>query len=323
VKRTNGHLLAPEAIDLGSPANMTIAVPSTEGHSDWVSLVDLIDEQLVDGKIVCPFHADTRPSCHVYDDHVHCFSCGAHVDAVDYLMGTRGINREQALRLLTDPDKPKRELTKTDDGATLAQALSIWDASVPIAGTRVIKYLADVRGIDTDALPTNNAVLRFHPKCPFGIELLPCLVARFSDVVSDEFAGIHRINLTSDVMAGAKATKLTLGRWPRPRVIKLWPASQRLFLGEGIVTVLSAATRIPYDDGEMMRPAWAAGPGGNMANIPTVPGVRELVLLVDHDLKGNGQKYAAECAQRWTGRNVVQMMPERPGADFNNVVLGT
>jgi hypothetical protein len=44
----------------------------------------------------------------------------------------------------------------------------------------------------------------------------------------------------------------------------------------------------------MMRPAWAAGPGGNMANIPTVPGVRELVLLVDHDLKGNGQKYAAE-----------------------------
>jgi hypothetical protein len=29
-------------------------------------------------KIRCRFHEDTEPSCHVYEDHFHCFVCGAH-----------------------------------------------------------------------------------------------------------------------------------------------------------------------------------------------------------------------------------------------------
>lgn len=36
---------------------------------------------------LCPWHADSRtPSLAVYDDHVHCFGCGFHGDAIDWVM---------------------------------------------------------------------------------------------------------------------------------------------------------------------------------------------------------------------------------------------
>src|SRR5262245_10355558 len=41
-------------------------------------LADIIGEPLVNGKIRCPFHDDHTPSLHVYEDHYHCFVCGAH-----------------------------------------------------------------------------------------------------------------------------------------------------------------------------------------------------------------------------------------------------
>ncbi|MFY7925337.1 MAG: CHC2 zinc finger domain-containing protein, partial [Aquidulcibacter sp.] len=34
----------------------------------------------------CPFHGEKTPSFYVYDDHFHCFGCGAHGDAVTFVM---------------------------------------------------------------------------------------------------------------------------------------------------------------------------------------------------------------------------------------------
>ncbi len=54
-------------------------------------------------KISCvsPSHADRTPSMHVYEDHVHCFSCGFHGDVVDVWGVQRGLIRpiEAALDL--------------------------------------------------------------------------------------------------------------------------------------------------------------------------------------------------------------------------------
>jgi hypothetical protein len=99
---------------------------------------------------------------------------------------------------------------------------------------------------------------RFHPECPFDGLRQPCLLALYRDVTTDAEAGIHRIALTTDVFAGGKTQRRTLGLWPQPRAIKLWPIGPQLFLGEGIETVLAAATRLQYR-GAPMRPAWAAG----------------------------------------------------------------
>lgn len=36
------------------------------------------------GFAVSPFHTDNDPSLKVYDDHYHCFGCGAHGDVTDF-----------------------------------------------------------------------------------------------------------------------------------------------------------------------------------------------------------------------------------------------
>lgn len=42
---------------------------------------------------VSPEHDDADPSMHVFDDHVHCFSCNFHGDIVDVWAATRGIGK--------------------------------------------------------------------------------------------------------------------------------------------------------------------------------------------------------------------------------------
>lgn len=38
----------------------------------------------------CPFHDDRTPSFVVYDHHFHCFGCGEHGDAIDFVRKTKG-----------------------------------------------------------------------------------------------------------------------------------------------------------------------------------------------------------------------------------------
>ena len=192
------------------------------GHRAGIHLANLIGQPLVEGKIICPFHADQRPSLHIYDDHYHCFACGAHGDRIDWLMMVQSKTRDQAERIIaywngvTVASRPK---TADDDARTLALALRLWKEAKPIAGTLAVKYLGDVRKINLNILPA-DAPLRFHPNCPFdsGVRY-PCLIALYRDVVTDEPAGIHRIALVPGVFAGAKVQRKSLGSWPTPRAI--------------------------------------------------------------------------------------------------------
>ena len=104
--------------------------------------------------------------------------------------------------------------------------------------------------------------------------------------------------------------------------VRLWPANGRLVVGEGIETVLAAATRIPYR-GQPLTPAWSAVSDGGIKQLPLIDGVSELILLVDHDRNGAGQDAAMACERRWrqAGREVVQLMPNEPGWDFNDVIM--
>jgi hypothetical protein len=143
---------------------------------------------------------------------------------------------------------------------------------------------------------------------------VPALVALFRDVISNEPAGIHRIALPPEVFTGAKVERRTLGSWPAPRAVKIWPATDKLYLGEGIETVLAAATVLNK------RPAWAAGHTGNIAKFPVLRRI-DLTLLVDNDPAG--LKAAAACRRRYqeAGCECRRLLPQQPGADFNDVIL--
>src|SRR5258708_7082641 len=51
---------------------------------------------------LCPFHNEKSPSFTVSDDKgfYHCFGCGAHGDAISFVMGTEGIAFRDAVELL-------------------------------------------------------------------------------------------------------------------------------------------------------------------------------------------------------------------------------
>jgi DNA polymerase len=321
---------AVDALVADTPPNEAIARSADEDFlaslgETIAPLTDLVSLPMdASGHVSCPFHDDPNPSCRIYSDHFHCFGCGEHGDRLDWLMQVEGMTRAEAIVTLQDWSGPILTEQCRDIEARVAFALEVWNAASPLAGSIAERYLANTRGIDISKLPpTIHETLRFHPRCVFGSRTYkPCLVALMRDPVTDTPIGIHRIGLAQDNGAITKIDRMALGRMG---VVKLWPANGngQLVAGEGIETTLAAATCISYRDAPLT-PAWSAIAKGGLGSLPVLPDVSQLVLLVDNDENGEGQKAAAHCRQVWTaaGRTVAALVPKQVGWDFNDVVLG-
>jgi DNA primase len=79
----------------------------------------------------CPFHNEKTPSFYVYDDGYHCFGCGAHGDAIGFVMQSHGIGFMEAVGQLAaevglEVPKPSPEAAEAErrqhDLATVLQA---------------------------------------------------------------------------------------------------------------------------------------------------------------------------------------------------------
>jgi Toprim domain len=108
----------------------------------------------------------------------------------------------------------------------------------------------------------------------------------------------------------------------RAGVVKPWPAGSTLVVGEGLETVLAAATRIPFE-GAPLTPAWATLSSHKLRILPVIPGVERLIVLVDNDANREGQTAAAHVAAVWraAGRTVMPLLPNTSNTDFNDLVL--
>jgi DNA primase len=67
----------------------------------------------------CPFHNEKTPSFYVYDDGYHCFGCGAHGDAIGFVMQTQGASFMEAVQSLAaeaglDVPKPTLEAAEAE-----------------------------------------------------------------------------------------------------------------------------------------------------------------------------------------------------------------
>ena len=271
-------------------------------------------------KTSCPFHDDPTPSCQLYADHFYCFGCGARGNRVDWLVQAEGLSESEALTVIANWTGNGSSAPAADHEQKIDYALSHWHKAVPIAGTLAERYLSETRGIDTGRLPANASnTLRFHPNCVFGQERLPCLLALMHDPIDDTPVGIQRIALTQDNGRIVKVKRMALGCLG---AVKLWPANGQLVVGEGLETVLAASTRLSYGGAQLV-PAWALISSGKLAVLPVLPDVQRLTVLVDHDLNGEGQAAAERLERTWrgAGRTVVQLIPDHPGDDFNDIVL--
>ena len=67
-------------------------------------------------KGVCPFHEDKTLAFYVYSDHFHCFGCGAHGDAIAFLMLADSLTFYEAVKLLADDAKIAVPAGESDAG---------------------------------------------------------------------------------------------------------------------------------------------------------------------------------------------------------------
>lgn len=112
-------------------ASSTFTQESLEQLRRTVDLVELLREYLQlksvgsAYKALCPFHEEKTPSFIVQkgDSHYHCFGCGAHGDAIAFLMQHSGLSFRQAVELLARRfsillDYEKQEDRESQDSLT-------------------------------------------------------------------------------------------------------------------------------------------------------------------------------------------------------------
>jgi phage/plasmid primase-like uncharacterized protein len=261
-----------------------------------------------------------RFGVHVKKQVWNCRGCGTGGDVIRFVQHLDGCDFATAIATLAGdavratPKPAPTPRDNDDDGQRkLELADAIWRAASAL-GPDAINYFAK-RGININEVPEHGG-LRFHQRCWWEGGTAACIVGRFTTAISNEPRGIWRRPISGEKpkslgpMAGC--------------VIRLWPdeaVEQGLVLGEGVETVISAATRITHR-GTLLQPAWAACSAGNLENFSVLSGIEALTLLVDNDASGRGQEAAAKCAARWSvaGREVTRLTPKIVGADFNDLV---
>jgi DNA primase len=100
----------------------------------------------------CPFHGEKTASFYVYDDHFHCFGCGAHGDAISFVMQSDGASFTEAVQRLAaecgldvpaaTPEAEAAERRRLDIFAVLAAAGSLFRRLLRAPeGARALGYL--------------------------------------------------------------------------------------------------------------------------------------------------------------------------------------
>jgi Toprim domain/CHC2 zinc finger len=268
-------------------------------------------------KAKCPAHCDTDPSLSISISRdgrtlVHCFSGCTQGEVIDALRA-RGLWANGDVshdRLITPKQyKPAQEQHAREDAERTAQAIRIWDAALHPLGTFAEEYLASRRLVLPPEL--SGEVLRFHPACPWEGGYVPCLLAAFRSIASNDITGIHRIRLDQPEM-WPKAKRMMLGI-VAGSAVKLDQAGTSLVIGEGIETCL-AARQLGF------RPAWALGSSGGIKEFEPVDGVDELIILGERD-NGSNRNAAAECCRTWKPNSVVLFEPPVGFKDLNDVLM--
>lgn len=261
------------------------------------------------GMCCCPAHDDRTPSLSVSLGRtailVHCFA-GCSNAAVLAALERRGVRPRELFDGSGEP-LPVHEVQHHAD----RNARRLWRAAGVLRGSPAEAYLA-ARGITR-----YSPQLRFAGKTPLGprgaVRFLPAMLAA---VRSDAgVVAVHRTFLDGarPRLAGFEQPKRALGSPGKGAVRLAAPLGGRLGLAEGIETALSAMQIFDIS-------CWATLGNERFGLVAIPESVRELVLFVDHDAGGALAETRARTAYALEGRRIVTQRPDRPGADWNDIL---
>ena len=110
----------------------------------------------------CPFHGERTPSFYVYDDHFHCFGCGAHGDAIAFVMQSAGSSFLEAVEHLAgeaglqvpkaSPEAAAAERRRADLTTVVECVAAAYERRLHLPeGRAALAYLRD-RGLSDDTI---------------------------------------------------------------------------------------------------------------------------------------------------------------------------
>ena len=314
------------------------SLPSFEDVKGHTSIVRLVGRNVVlkknAGKHVglCPFHNEKTPSFTVNETKrfFHCFGCGAHGDAFDYLRLAQGMGLHEALEHLAieagmvsdhegrkrptrQPIAPQAVRDDQDERNRIDFARRKWCEAVALTDSPADVYLR-ARGLrpGSDGWPPS---LRSHPALkhgPTGL-LLPALIAAITIWPGRNVVGVHRTFLRMDGRDKAPVSnnKMMLGKCAGGAV-RLAPAASELLVCEGIETALG----VQQGTG---KPVWACLSTGGMKTVILPPEVETVIIAADGDEPG--EEAAQEAARRFIAEGRTAKIARPPkGMDFNDML---
>ncbi len=244
---------------------------------------------------LCPFHAEKSPSFTVREDKgfYHCFGCGAHGDAIGFLMRMQGLDFVDAVQQLAGEaglmpmrDGRREELAPIvkrrsaedmarSDGFARQHAQGLWDMALPVEGSVGAAYLPS-RGITIPAPPTLRFVprLKHKHKPDDGPEVVTHWPAIIAAVWAPDRTLLtchrHYLALDGAGKAPVPAAKKAMGPYAGG-AIRLTPQARLLAAGEGVETCMSVAQAFwdadagaPVIDGQRLA-VWSAVSLANLA----------------------------------------------------------
>jgi DNA primase len=294
-------------------------------RTDVVALVGKRVKLIVRGSTaegLCCFHKEKTPSFKVDNRRrtYHCFGCGAHGDAFDWLMQTEGLSFPEAVQKLAGSEVVATT-TRWQDTAPAAksapepepnpEALRIWLAVRQIDDGLGSRYFRERRRI----LSTLPSSVRFgfvwHQLS--GREW-PAVVAAIARPTDRKIIAVQVTYLDEN---GNKAPfenpRLTFGTLGTA-AIRLAEADQVLGIAEGTETALSAMELSGI-------PCWSSVGAPRLPKVTVPNSVRVIHVFGDNDEPG---RLAAErTAARHTreGRKVYLRFPPAGFNDYNDVLM--
>ena len=200
---------------------------------------------------------------------------------------------------------------RADDADRIARAKCFYESLTP--GPAIDTYLR------SRSIGISSTVLRWAPYCPHRCgRTFPAMIAPVVDI-DGELTAIHATFLRPDGNGKADLPR-NLQRETRGivrngtiRLAKHDP-DRELAVGEGIESVFSIMQRLEL-------PGWSTVSADGLRTAELPPAVQRIVIAVDYDRGGAGQRNAAAAMRRWQGegRVVRAVLPKIIGTDFNDL----
>lgn len=266
----------------------------------------------------CIFHQDSTPSFHVSDlrNTYKCFGCGAHGDAIDWLMQTRAMTFKDAVaalggeigvwefaRIVRDCPAPAGQ--DEDEARRIKHAHGLWLRRKDLAGSVAETYLRRVRGLSG---PFPRLLGSSEDAYCSALEAtVPALVAPLQDE-HGHVTAVQQIYLSPaaphDALRDEKGRRLkrTFGAM-RGGAVRLSPPDTLLGLAGSVEDGLSAQELFSL-------PVWAVCGEARFSQVWTPPETTWIVIFADND--SAGRKFAEDAARKFrrNGRFVEIVAPE-------------